>query len=153
RLLAHDLDEASDIVESALEEMPAERVYDNLLLPALTLAKGHHQTGELSRKELRYVCQAIYDVAADTVAPRLHVDEAEKAPAPTHLGETPHSPLILGCPARDETEHVALHLLEQLMNHGAGRVEVMRPRTKPADIAARAGHGDLLGVCIIALPP
>src|SRR5262249_26436142 len=43
RLLAHDQDEAAELLEQYLEEHPSEEVYDHLLLPALTLAKQHRE--------------------------------------------------------------------------------------------------------------
>src|SRR5262249_15033075 len=77
RLLARDLDEASEITEAALKEHPPERVSDDLLVPALTLAKGDRDKGELSRRELRHVCQSIYDLATDVVASELHREQIE----------------------------------------------------------------------------
>jgi predicted PurR-regulated permease PerM len=159
RLLARDLDEAGDIVERALEEHPPERVYDDLLLAALVLAKGDREGGELGRRELRYVCQRIYDLATEVVGPQLHGDQKEKGAGAEKLdgsdgrGEPARRLVVLGCPATDETEHVALFLLAQLLDHGDCAFELVRPRAPLADIAARIRADDVRAVCVMSLPP
>jgi len=48
RLLAHDPDEALDLVEEHLKTYPAEPFYDEVLLPALVLTRRDHERGTLS---------------------------------------------------------------------------------------------------------
>ena len=48
RLLARDQDEATDVVNAYLRSHPPETVYDEVLVPALVLAKHDRDSGELS---------------------------------------------------------------------------------------------------------
>src|SRR5262249_13588811 len=57
RLVARDPDEAIDLVEDYLKEHPREQVYDDLLIPALVMAKRDRERGVLSEEEEQTVYQ------------------------------------------------------------------------------------------------
>src|SRR5205085_11300928 len=59
RLAAGDQDEASDIVLSYVKSHPPERVYDDLLLPALVHVRTALAQGELSECYERFVVASV----------------------------------------------------------------------------------------------
>ena len=53
RLLVHDEDEATDLVQAYLKTHPVEQVYDELLLPALVMTGRDHERGSLEPADQR----------------------------------------------------------------------------------------------------
>src|SRR5207253_6980043 len=55
RLLARDQDEAVDLVEQYALAHHSERTFDDILIPALSLARRNRQLGQLSRDDLKFI--------------------------------------------------------------------------------------------------
>jgi predicted PurR-regulated permease PerM len=125
RLLARDQDEALDIVEAYVSDDGRESVYDTVLLPALYYAKQDRDRGLLSEADAQFVGQStreILDVLAhDVPAP------SERDPGGRALSDPGDTCVrILGCPARDEADVVALEMVRQLLDPARYRMEVSR---------------------------
>jgi predicted PurR-regulated permease PerM len=124
RLLARDQDEAVDIVEAYVSADGRESVYDAVLLPALYYAKQDRDRGLLSEGDAQFVGQAtreILDVLAhDAPAPskRDTGDLSVSDPGADIRGR------IAACPARDETDGLALEMVRQLLVPARYRIEV-----------------------------
>jgi methylmalonyl-CoA mutase cobalamin-binding subunit len=65
RLLAMDQEEATELVEDYLDERPIEQVYDEILIPALSLAEQDGHKGRLDPERQAYVRQAMRDIVED----------------------------------------------------------------------------------------
>jgi len=57
RLLAGDVEEAADLLEEHLNTDGREATYDQLVIPALALAKRDRQQGQLDEADQTFVCQ------------------------------------------------------------------------------------------------
>jgi predicted PurR-regulated permease PerM len=148
RLVARDQDEASELVEDFLESHSVEATYEELLLPALLLAKRDHERGELDDDDLEFVLQATRDLIED-----LPTLQPEPVPGKTAGREGAGNAVLIGCPARDESDELALHLLAQLL-HGQGyHTEVISSKVLTAEVLARVGNACPAVVCIGSLPP
>jgi len=124
RLLASDYDEAAEIVENYFEgEHPPEQVYDQLLLPALYQAKCDYRRGKLAPQDEQFVLSATNDLVeeidiadfqrrngsdGDRDAPR----DATSKKAGNH---NDGSIKIVACPARDQSDALALRMLQRLL--------------------------------------
>jgi predicted PurR-regulated permease PerM len=62
RLLATDQEEATELVREYLKEMDLERVYDEVLNPALALAEQDRHRGRLDERRQAYIRQAMRDM-------------------------------------------------------------------------------------------
>jgi predicted PurR-regulated permease PerM len=62
RLLATDQEEATELVREYLKEMDLERVYDEVLNPALALAEHDRHRGRLDERRQAYIHQAMRDM-------------------------------------------------------------------------------------------
>jgi predicted PurR-regulated permease PerM len=62
RLLAADQEEATELVREYLREMDLERVYDEVLSPALSLAEQDRHRGRLDERRQAYIRQAMRDM-------------------------------------------------------------------------------------------
>jgi len=133
RLLARDQDEAIDIVEAYVNTDGRESVYDTVLLPALYYAKQDRDRGLLSEGGAQFVAQATREI--------LDVVLAHDSPAPPerHPGDHPGTDtrvLIVGCPARDEADVLALEMVRHLLDPARYRMEVSRTGMPVAELLA-----------------
>jgi predicted PurR-regulated permease PerM len=149
RLLARDQDEAIDIVEAYVDTDGRESVYDTVLLPALYYAKQDQDRGLLNEGDAQFVGQAtreILDVLAHD-APALSEKEPGDHPDPDTLVR------ILGCPARDEADVLALEMVRSLLDPARYRMEVSRPGMLVAEVVAGVDQHRPALLCIGAVAP
>jgi len=152
RLLARDQDEAIDIVEACVNTDGRESVYDAVLLPALYYAKQDRDRGLLSEDDAQFVGQAtreILDVLAHD-APASSVRDSGDLSV-NDPGDTPVR--ILGCPARDEADAVALEMVRHLLDPARYRIEVSGTAMLTAEVVAWVGLHRPALLCIGAVAP
>lgn len=139
RLLAEDDDEAAEIVEEYIKTHPVERVYDELLVPALTLVKRDRARGHLSPDEELIVVRAtreILDRVDDsTLAAAVRRDETA-APVARGAGAV----RVLGSPARDEADEVALLMFRALCKATGAEVRAVSAAMLSAEVVAVVGE-------------
>jgi predicted PurR-regulated permease PerM len=128
RLLAGDHDEAAVIVEEFLEHNPAERVFDDLFLPALALAKRDRSRRRLGDDDERVVLQTTREVLEEVAPPVRDPDPAE--------AERPRA-RILGCPARDAFDELGLEMLRQVLQPSAIDLEPASSALLSSEVIAR----------------
>lgn len=137
RLLAGDVDEASEIIERALAEQPREQVDDRVVVPALVLAGRDHARGRIDAEEYRWIVEALRDLIED-LAPAVE-DE------PTHR--------VFGTAARGPADAVGLLLVRDLLAPARVALEVASPELLAGEVVAAArDHGADI-VVVGALPP
>jgi len=140
RLLAGDPDEAMDLVERALGEGSRDDVFDAVLVPALGFVRRDRLDGRIGEDDeasvLRSVREVVEDLAHD-------VPPAEPRDAP---------PCVVGCPAQDKGDALALAMLRVLV---AGRcdVRVIDADLLIAEVVAAVEASKAPVVCVAALPP
>lgn len=164
RLLADDKEDAMDLAETFLEDTSLVTVYDDVLIPALRLAKIDRRRGQLDESR----AQAILDAVQETVD-RLVVRDRELRPSARHQGPRPadasldasangiaaKSPgiQVLCLPATDQFDELIAIMLAQVMIRAG-----VRARSLPASmlvsemLEAVEGSGARIA-CISALPP
>jgi predicted PurR-regulated permease PerM len=152
RLLAHDQDEATELVEKHLQGKPLQTVYDEVLLPALILAKRDRERGELSPEDEHFILQATRDVLTDLVLPqqKLRLVATQGDPHPEADAE---QILIFGCPARKAEDELALEMLQQLLASSRCQVELLSAQTLSGELVTRVEKEQPALVCLAALPP
>ena len=77
RLLAHDQDEAAELAEEQATTVPLETVYDQLLLPALSLARADQRADKLEADDQAYIVQATRQIAEE-LARRARIASAKQ---------------------------------------------------------------------------
>lgn len=143
RLLAHDQDEATDVVEAYVDAEGRPSVYDAVLLPALYYAKQDRERGLLTDGDTQFVVQATRDIL-DVVA--------QEAAAPAAVAGAP-AVTLLGYPARDETDALALEMVRRLLEPAGYRMEVSAPAMLTAEVVGWVQqHGAGL-LCIGTVAP
>ena len=130
RLLAMDQAEAAEIAEEHLKNHPRELIFDAVLIPALSYARRDRELGRLTEDGEQFVFRATREIVEDlnSLMPESSPATPDSVKAATIVGNNPVIPpknCVLGCPARDEADEVALHMLTQLFDSTRYEVEVI----------------------------
>jgi hypothetical protein len=149
RLLARDQDEAADVIEAYARTAPPEQAYDEFLVPALVAAKRDRDQGELSEPDERFIIEAVGETAEELSAGQL-----SEPPVPPAAGpESARRVRLLGCPARDAADELALRMLGDLLDPDKWEVELLTPDTLSSELLARAERSRPAVICVGSLPP
>jgi len=150
RLLARDQDEAADVVKEYLQAHPLETVYDEVLVPAMVLAKRDRDSGELSAEDEQFIYRVTQVILDDlALEPPTGGGPVEALSGPSDEPKV----LVYSCPACDEPDELALKMLQQLLGPARCRTEVVSAHTLAAEVVAQVGEEGPAVVCIGALPP
>jgi predicted PurR-regulated permease PerM len=139
RLLARDEDEAASIVEGYVRASPPDQVYDAVLLPALESVKRDRGRGVLSEDDAGFVVGRTREIVEELGPPP---DEA--------VAERIR---VLGCPARDELDELALLMFRRLAQGSGVEVEVVSATLFASEAVALARETVPDVVCIATVPP
>jgi predicted PurR-regulated permease PerM len=159
RLLAMDQDEAAEIVEEYLKTHPAEQIYDDVLVPALNYVRRDRELGRLTENDEQFVFQATREILEDlsTREPRIIESSSNASEAAMVIDENPSAVLpkvrIIGCPARDEADELALLMFRQLLDSTRYEIELMSDETLTSEVVSLVGEKSPALICIATLPP
>ncbi|MHB1422503.1 MAG: AI-2E family transporter [Gemmataceae bacterium] len=144
RLVARDLDEASDLVEEHLEGHSPEAVYEEVLLPALLNGKRDYDSGELEKESYDFVLQG---VRANEESLEAALDESvPEVPAGRKV-------FAVGCPGQDEADELALRMLGQMIRMAGYSMKVLSSDKLCAEVLKQLEHETPAVVVIGSLPP
>jgi hypothetical protein len=149
RLLARDQDEAVELTSAYAKAESPELVYDDILIPALTFAKRDADRDELSDSDQDYIHRATREVLEDLGE---HVEARTEGAAAESAVEV-EAIKILGCPARDESEELALEMLRQVLDPRRWQVEIVTADILAAELIARVAQEQPGIICLASLPP
>jgi predicted PurR-regulated permease PerM len=141
RLLAGDDAEAMDLVSSARSARSITAVIDEVILPAAAVAKADHVRGEVSDEDVGALARGFARVLREI--------EAREAVPP--VAARP-SVLVVGCPAEDEFDHVALLALDAVDVPGMA-LDIVSPELLSSEVVSRVVERDAAIVCLAAIAP
>jgi len=155
RLVARDQDGALEILEELLETQTLLDVYEDVVIPALYYTKQDQRRDNLTADEALAIYRATHELiddlstsqaaAADEAVPNvLKEDSAVVLPPPIY---------ILGCPAHDEADEVALQMLQQVLDRRRFAVEVTRAGLLATEVLSLIEQSAPTLVCIGLVPP
>lgn len=144
RLLARDEDEATGIVGEYMKTHSMEEVYDGVLLPALSYAKRDRALDNLTEDGERFILQAMRETVEDVV-PEAPAEQKDMAFFPRVR--------ILGVPARDEADELALIMFRQLLDPTRCEVELATANALSSEVVSLVAQKNPALVCIGALSP
>jgi predicted PurR-regulated permease PerM len=146
RLIANDRDEATEIVEDYLQGEAAPLVYDDVLLPALSHAKRDVSTNQLTPLDQKFVCDSTREILENVceVAVPQEVTEDSKAFARIKL---------LGVPAGDETDELALIMVDHHLRARGYHMQVGIPGRLSAEVVDWVDSENPPVVCVLSVAP
>jgi hypothetical protein len=147
RLLARDREESSEIVAKQLETQTPVRICDEAMIPALLTARRDLQGDHLDEEDFADILKSLRDLTVELGAAGAIVqDEPEQT-------DVDSRELVLGCPVRDESEEVALHMLSPLLDPAVTRMVVAAGDEAMADLVAQVDELKPAIACLLSLPP
>jgi predicted PurR-regulated permease PerM len=158
RLLAMDQAEAAEIVEEHLKTHPQEQLFDGVLIPALSYARRDREFGRLTEDGEQFVFRATREILEDlnSLMPQSSSELSDSSRTTTTEGNSPAmlpKISILGCPAQDEADELALLMFRQLLDSSRYEVEIMADAMLTAEVVALIGEKNPAMICIAAVPP
>ncbi len=140
RLISGDQDEASKVSEASLaKHRSLADAFDDVLLPALTMAEIDRHTGEIDERRIKLLQSGLREIVADmaelaetqnalaadaaatdpggveTRGRSTKADDADERPAPVPLPALPASFVVQVIPAHDEADVIAGEMLAVLV--------------------------------------
>jgi predicted PurR-regulated permease PerM len=156
RLVAQDEDEAAALVEEYLETHAVEELYDDVLIPALSAAKRDRELGTLTEEDVQFIIQATRRIIEDLSLrqPQLATSTTRTSTAPVaELSADTPPPLILGSPAYDEADELALQMLRQLLDPTWYKMTIVSAEMLPGEVLSLVEQQHIRLICIGALSP
>ncbi len=144
RLLAADVEEAATIVEEQHKSGGLLQVYDHVLLPALVLAEKDCKDGDLLGETQEFIWQTTQEFMEDLTPPPAADGESEGPGLRAR---------VLGVPAHDESDVLALAMLQQLVPLRGGRLEVLSTSMLVSETLSRLADDAVDAVLISSLGP
>lgn len=156
RLLAMDPDEARNIAEAYLRENPLESLYENVFIPALSLAEQDRHMDAIDDRVSEVLYQNVRELIED-LGDRFERQASEAASA--DVGKGPHledirdqKPRVMCVPARDNADELVGMMLAQLLwQSGSNAVHLSIGTVH--DMLEQVSQENVRVVCVSALPP
>jgi predicted PurR-regulated permease PerM len=149
RLLAHDPDEAADLVDEYLADHSTLDLCDRLLIPALALAKLDRSRDKITAGELDSILKSTREIFDNVI----YEGGAGGKPDETEPEENAAKILVLGCPASDEVDHLALYLFSCLLPRSHCELKLLSADKLSGEIVARVSEENPGVIIIASLPP
>jgi predicted PurR-regulated permease PerM len=143
RLVARDDDEAAEIVEQQLKTQTLGEVFDEVLVPALCYAKQDRRNDSLTQDDAQFIFRSTREV----------VEDLDTRPAPENGAVPLPRARILGCPARDEVDEIALLMFRQLLDPARYEVDLTKTPLLTSEVVSLVAETSPALICIGAVPP
>jgi predicted PurR-regulated permease PerM len=156
RLVARDQDGAIEIVEELLETRTLLEVYEDVVIPALYYAKQDQRRDNLTADEAHAIYRATHELIDDLSVSQAasSVEEAvASVPEEDTAAVRPPHIRILGCPAYDKADEVALRMLQQVLDPRRFDVEVTKAGLLAGEVLSLVEQSTPTLVCIGLVPP
>jgi hypothetical protein len=126
-----------------------------VVIPALYYTKQDQRRGHLTDEEAHAIYQATHELIDDlSAAQAASADEAVPNVSEEETGAVLSPQLhILGCPAHDEADEVALRILQHVLDPRRFEVEVTKTSLLAAEVLSLVEQSTPTLVCIGLVPP
>ena len=140
RMIAKDAEEAAELTEQLLKDKSVVDVYDEAIVPAISLAEEGRHAGFLDSETQVYFLENTRELV-DEIGTR----------GVSGSGENHISAKIICLPAKDAADELACQILAQLLP--SGKVQVMLLGISSNDLAKAISAARPTVVCISGVPP
>ncbi len=152
RLLAMDQAEAYAIADRALKGRTLVDFYDNVLLPALSLAESDRHKGGLDEARGEYLFLSTGELIAELSEYKQEGVPSTAHPAVTAPGSPSRVPIVC-IPVGDPADELAATMLAQLLEQTGHDTLLLPTASVIPEILERLAQDASTIVCISALPP
>jgi predicted PurR-regulated permease PerM len=159
RMLAMNLDEATELAESYLKGKSLEQLDDSVIIPALSLAEEDRHCGKLDEEHQQFIFQntrLLVEDVGERAEGLVAGENSSRKGAEEHNG-APNSAEdkseVLCIPARDEADEIAAVMLEQLLRKRGISARVLSCAGLLGECVQEVERRKPRVVCIAAVPP
>lgn len=149
RLLAMDQTEAHNIADRFLEGHKLVDLYDEVVLPALSLTEQDRHKGYLDETRSAFLFQSATELVAELSGYHTPLIDATVDPEPTPEKACP----VVCIPANDQADEIAATMLAQLLEQRGHKTLLLPAAALSPEIFSRLGEESGTTVYISALPP
>jgi predicted PurR-regulated permease PerM len=160
RMLAMNLDEATELAEDYLKGKSLEQLNDCVIIPALSLAEQDRHRGRLDEEREQFLFQNTRILVEDLTeradnliagsgSGRKQNDDASNSQPADSNGR----PAVLCIPARDEADEIAALMLEQLLSKRGINAKVLSCAGLLGECIQKVEQEKPGVVCVAAVPP
>ena len=163
RLLAMDLGEANEVCENFLKEHSLEDLYDQVLIPALSMAEEDRHGGRLDEQKEQFIFQNTRklveergqrEVASISTGNSPQNSITAKTAAQENLRVESAGPIEVACiPARDEADAIAALMLEQLLQRRGISAKTTQTGNSPGTLIEQLRREQPRIASVLAVPP
>ena len=180
RLLALDQEEAVELAQEYAKDRSAEALYEEVLIPVLTMSTHDRYRGKLDSRRQRFIHKSLRVIVEESgrdaaTAPRPGAqeplplqtpgDKEPGGPRPEPSGQAPQPPVVrvqvpvgrtvnvLILPAGEEADEIAGLMLAQLLEGRGYTATVASASSLVGEVLAMIEQGQAHVVCVSAMPP
>jgi predicted PurR-regulated permease PerM len=162
RMLAMDLDEATEVAEEFLKGRSLEELYDTVIIPALSLAEEERHRGKLNEsrqqflfRNTRMLIEDLAERADDLVAGNDSAKPRNGCPPHTKPSTVTSNrpPQVLCVPARDEADEIAALMLAQLLKKRGIEAQGLPVNALTVNGLGEENRKEARVACISSVPP
>jgi predicted PurR-regulated permease PerM len=163
RMLAMDLEEATELAETFLKGKSLEELYDSVIVPALSLAEQDRHRGKLHENRQQFIFDntriLIEDIAerADQLVEVGHTGKLRAAVSRNNGRElkpvVPAEPRVVCIPARDQADELASLMLVQLLNRKGIGARALSSDLLTGEFIGEVGREQPAVACVSTVPP
>jgi predicted PurR-regulated permease PerM len=159
RLLAMDQDGATAFVDDLLKRRPRAEVFDEILIPTLARAEHDFARGDIEEREQAFIWRVIDDLLVELAdTPELDLKALAAADAAQGGAAAPpaqdgRNVAIVGVPANDPSDALALRMLDVLLTPAGLRISVMENAGSPLKIAEAVSAAQPALIVLSHVPP
>ena len=181
RLLALDQEEAVELAQEFAKEHSAEALYEDVLIPVLTMSTHDSARGKLDRRRQRFIHKSLRviveelgekqeppspgPVPEEPPQTRTPTDEKPQEPTSEPSGKVPQPPVVrvqvpegstvnvLVLPAGEEADEIAGLMLAQLLQARGYCAAVASASSLVGEVLAMVEQRQAHVVCVSAMPP
>jgi hypothetical protein len=160
RMLAMNLDEATELAEDYLKGKSLEQLDDCVIIPALSLAEEDRHRGRLDEEREQFLFQNtrllvedITERADNLIAGNSSTRKQNDTERESQSMASNEYPSVLCIPARDEADEIAALMLEQLLGKRGIRAKVLSCAGLLGECIQKVEEEKPGVVCVAAVPP
>jgi predicted PurR-regulated permease PerM len=149
RLLARDQQEAELLAADYARVNGGEKLFDDVLMPALTLTSRDRKHKTIQTEDDSFILQTTRSIVETLMKPFDSEDNGQCGPSKSAESGS----FVLGCPAHQESEELALGMLNVLLSKDGRDVEAVTTKMLPIEMVKMAERKRPALVFIAIIPP
>jgi len=149
RLLAQDHDEAERLLQERIAQAEPERLFDDLLIPALSHLKADHQRRIIDQDEVKDVQFIVQELLEDTSARQNQEAPKDQQQDLKRINRV----TVLGYAVRDDADYLAMTMLGKILHADKWHYDLAPANALSSEIVEKLKNNQIEVLCLGMLQP